>query len=479
MPTTDASLADLVKELAELRKELTALREENAKLREALERARRSGKRQASPFSKGEPKADPKKPGRKPGASYGKKERRKVPEKIDEVLQALLPGTCPHCGGAVVDEDHVEPQYQTEVPKIVPKVTQFDVHVGHCGDCGRRVQGRHPQQTSDALGAAASQLGPRAQALATQFQKELGLSFGKAKGLLSSVFGIEVSRGGLAQVIMRVADRLEPTHREILEALPKAPVISPDETGWRVGGNLAWLWVFEAVELVVYAVLPGRGFEEAKLVLPETYAGTLARDGWGPYRSYAAASHQTCLNHLLTRCREILETALQGAARVPHLVRGILKDALRLRDRRDAEQVSEHGLVVLAGKLNARLERLLTWSPTDDENRKLLNHLRREHELGAVLRFLQDPGLPATNHRAEQAIRPAVVNRKVWGGNRTWDGAAAQGTIATVFGTARRQHRDPVELIQEVLRSPLPLALPMLGALGPPALAPRPPALSR
>jgi transposase len=33
--------------------------------------------------------------------------------------------------------------------------------------------------------------------------------------------------------------------------------------------------------------------------------------------------------------------------------------------------------------------------------------------------FLIDPTIAATNHRAEQAIRPAVVNRKVWGGNRT------------------------------------------------------------
>lgn len=474
MPDANEALVRLVDEVTALKKELTELRaqlakrdEENAKLRDALEKSRRSGKRQAGPFSKGEPKRDPKKPGRKPGEDYGKKERRRIPETVDAILQASLPSCCPDCGGGVC-EDRVDQQYQTEVPKIEPTVNQFDVHIGHCVDCGRRLQGRHPQQTSNALGAAASQLGPRAQALATHFQKELGLSFGKAKTLMASVFGIEVSRGGLAQAVLRVADRLEPTHREIVRQLPQAPVITPDETGWRVGGHLAWLWVFEAAESVVYAVLPGRSFKEATLVLPEEYAGHLVRDGWGPYRSYEFAQHQTCLNHLLTRCRELLETAVQGAARVPHLVRRILKDALRLRDRRDAGEVSDRGLQTLAGKLQARLERLLTWQPTDDENRKLLKHLRHEHELGAVLRFLHVPGLPATNHRAEQAIRPAVVNRKVWGGNRTWDGAIAQGTIGTVFGTARRQHRDPVELVQEVLRSPVELILPILRGTGPP-----------
>lgn len=462
MPKENEVLARLVDEIAGLREEVASLRaqlarrdEENARLREALEKSRRSGKRQAGPFSKGAPKRNPKKPGRKAGDDYGKKERRGLPEKVDEVLNAPLPKCCPDCGGGVC-HDRVEQQYQTEVPKIEPTIIQFDVHVGHCVDCGRRLQGRHAQQTSDALGAAASQLGPRAVALATHFQKDLGLSFGKAKALLASAFGVNVSRGGLAQAILRVADRLEPTHREIVRQLPQAPVISPDETGWRVGGHLAWLWVFEAVHLVVYAVLPGRSFEDATLVLPKTYDGLLARDGWGPYRSYETALHQTCLNHLLTRCRELLETAAQGAARIPHLVRRLLKDALRLRHRRDVGDVTDHGRKVLAGKLRARLERLLKWRPTNEENRKLLKHLRHEHELGAVLRFLDVPGLPATNHRAEQAIRPAVVNRKTWGGNRTWDGAIAQGIIATVLGTVRRQLGDPLELIQRALRARTP-----------------------
>lgn len=450
-------LAATNRELAATHRELSTLREENAKLREALERAQRGGKRQASPFSKGEPKSEPKTPGRKPGADYGNKGSKKVPAKADEIIDVPLPATCA-CGGHLIEE-RVAAQYQTEIPQVQPHVTRFDIHIGCCQRCGRRAQGRHPRQTSDALGAAASQLGPRALALATHFQKELGLSFGKAQALMSSVFGLEVTRGGLAQAVMRVAERLEPTHREIVASLPRAPVISPDETGWRVGGRLAWLWVFEAIDRVVYAVLPGRSFEDATLVLPADYSGALARDGWGPYRSYTQAIHQTCLNHLLVRCRELLEVAVRGAARVPHQVRRLLKDALRLRDRRDAHDVTEHGLRILAGKLTARLERLLNWRPTHDENRKLLAHLRREHEMGAVLGFLTRPEVPATNHRAEQAIRPAVVNRKTCGGNRTWDGAIAQSVLATVLGTVRRRHGDILEVIRRALCAPEPIVI--------------------
>ena len=55
--------------------------------------------------------------------------------------------------------------------------------------------------------------------------------------------------------------------------------------------------------------------------------------------------------------------------------------------------------------------------PTHEPNRRLLGHLRTERE--HMFTFLTEPGVQATNWRAEQALRPAIVNRKSWGGNRT------------------------------------------------------------
>ena len=468
-------LAELVKELGKLREEIAALRRETSELRKgladrdetiaklsaALEAARRGGKRQAAPFSKGEPKKAPKKPGRKKGKDHGPAERRMVPDRVDEVLEARLPRRCA-CGGAVV-EHGVQHQFQTELPRIEPQVRQFNVHVGQCSRCGARVQGRHPQQTSDALGAAASMLGPRVVGLAAQMHKELGVSFGKISKLFGSVFNIQVSRGGLSQAIYRLATRIDPTFEAMKEVLPTRPVISPDETGWRVGGISSWLWVFEAVDLIVYGIMPGRGFEDATEILPANYGGKLARDGWSVYRKYEAATHQTCIAHLLRRCSEIMEVAKAGAARVPRAVQRLLRRGLNLRDRRDRGEISAKGLRVQVGKLTAAAERLLRWRPTDEENRKLLGHVRGEHERGALFAFLEHPDLPATNHRAEQAIRPAVVNRKVCGGNRTWNGAFAQERLMSVLSTARRQGLDVLDLFAQALQATEPIVLPIRG----------------
>ena len=56
-------------------------------------------------------------------------------------------------------------QYQEEIPEVRPIVRRFDIEVGRCSQCRRRVQGRHALQTSDALGAAGAQLGPGVVAL--------------------------------------------------------------------------------------------------------------------------------------------------------------------------------------------------------------------------------------------------------------------------------------------------------------------------
>lgn len=74
--------------------------------------------------------------------------------------------------------------------------------------------------------------------------------------------------------------------------------------------------------------------------------------------------------------------------------------------------------------------------------------------------FLIDPPIDATNYRAEQAIRPAVVNRKVWGGNRTWPGAWIQGVLTSLLVTLRQRGHETLEWLSAVLRSPTPLALP-------------------
>jgi len=145
-------------------------------LRQELEAALRASKRQAAPHSRGRLKGCPKRPGRKPGRKYGRQARRPVPTRVDEEIPVPLPEQCPDCGGQV-NYESTEAQFQEEVVRRTV-VRRFDIDVGSCQKCHRRVQGRHPLQTSDAVGVGAVQLGLEALALAAILNKQMGLSLG-------------------------------------------------------------------------------------------------------------------------------------------------------------------------------------------------------------------------------------------------------------------------------------------------------------
>jgi transposase len=442
--------------IGQLKREIEALKKENARLQRLLEEALRAVKRQAAPFSRQNPKAAPEKPGRKPGKRYGRPYRRPIPEQVDEIIEVPLPSRCPRCRGELEECETVS-QFQTEIPEPRVEHIEFRIHVGRCRHCRRRVQGRHPRQTSDAVGSAASQLGPRALALATQLNKGLGLPYGKTATVLQQAFGLQVSRGGLCQAMDRIAHKAEPTYEALVEEVRSSPSVTPDETGWRVGGHLWWMWAFSTSQVTVYSIQPGRGFEQAATVLGADFAGFLVRDGWVIYRQFVQALHQTCLSHLLRRCREMILVAGKGQAEFPRTVETILADALQLRDRRDQGQISERGVTVARGRLEARLDRSLERRYRSLRNRRLANHLLRERD--ALFLFLICPGLEATNWRAEQAIRPMVVTRKVWGGNRTSRGAHTQGVLVSILQTCRQQLRSPSSVLRNLICSPQPNAL--------------------
>ena len=333
--------------------------------------------------------------------------------------------------------------------------------VGACATCGRRVQGRHPLQTSDALGAAAVQIGPEAVALVVVLHTGFGLPLAHVVTLLRDRFGIRVTRGALVPVCARMATRATPTYEALCAQVRGSPVVSPDETGWEVAGTLHWLWAFATADTTVYAIRPGRGFVDAATILGKDFAGVLARDGWAPYRRFGHADHQTCVAHLLRRCRllQLDHPRSPFAARVQQR----LQQALALRDRYAAGDISAHGLASARGRLLTQtLDLLTTTRSTIPAVQRFAAHLMVE--ASALFTFLGDPAIDATNWRAEHALRPAVVMRKVCGGNRSARGAQTQQVLMSGLRTTHQRGLDPAGLLATILRAPTPSVPPSLQA---------------
>lgn len=445
-----------------------ALRKEVAELRRVIEELRRAGKRQAGPFSKGPPKPKPKRRGRKPGDDYGKHFSRSEPEQIDETYDAELPATCPHCGEAHLTETHTAEQFQSEV---VAKVVQrkFVVHVGRCNSCHQGVQGRHPLQTSDALGAARVQLGGKTHGLIAWLNKRLGLSHGKIQEFFRNVFELPLGRATSCRSMLRTAKLAEPAVAEIHREIRRSPFVVPDETGWRIGGHSAWLHVAVGETETVVQIDRGRGHEPLANLIGLDYAGRLIHDGWSPYDMFHRAAHQQCLTHLSKRCRELIETAKGGAVRFPRAVQALLRRGLAIRDRFLAREQSLQSLAWWRTRLTNQLADLVWPIKSYAANETFAKFLHRH--LDDVFTFLLPHAcladgktthqlLPAANYLGEQAIRPAVVNRKVWGGNRDDNGTTAQGSLSTIILTALQRALDALAWLQRLRQSPYTLLLP-------------------
>jgi len=450
-------------ECARVRAENEALKEENARLveenkdlRQRLEQAQRAGKRQAAPFRRRKRKSDPKKPGRKPGHPPA---HRPVPEHVDNEVNVPL-GPCPFCGGEV-DEHGTDEQYVVDIPPAKPHTTKYVNHHGCCKRCGRRVDSRHPDQTSTAKGAASVVLGPRVLAVSVDLKERVGVPYAKVAQALMLCFQFPVSVGALARAGQRMAKRCEPTYDALVAYLRRSAVVHGDETGWYIAkaAKKAWLWVFATPEgVTIYAIRLSRGGDVPEAILGEAFGGTLVVDGWSVYPSLGCRLGQ-CNAHLLRRCVEMLEAQRGEAARFPQRVKDFLQQAIHLGQARELaiELWGESFWQRAVRDTEQQLADLLERAPRNPANRRLHKHLRKhQHE---VLVFLHDPAVAPTNNLAEQEIRPAVVMRKVSAGNRTEAGAHAHEVLASITRTAERRGMRFPDLLPELLRSPGPVVI--------------------
>lgn len=420
-------------------------------LQKRLEQAERAAKRQAAPFSRGEPKKNPKKPGRKKGKRHGKHGHRPSPPpaQVDETLDAPLPNQCPDCGGNIV-EDHLDTQYQTEIPRK-PIVRQFNIHCGHCEKCHKQVRGRHALQTSDATGAAQSQLGADAQAAVVYLNKRAGMSYGKIADTFDKFFGIDVTRGACAQIVVRAGQVLKPVYEQIKQHIRNSEQLTPDETGWRIGGHPVWLhgWVGDD-GTTCYVIDPRRGADVLAENIGWEWSGTMTHDGLASYDRFLYARHQQCVDHGLRRARGLAEKQSGAAQGFPNQVIDLFTGALEARDQFLDGKLDQADLADAHEHYVSALFELTERPRVNDQNETFAKHLYHHGE--QWFQFLVDPTVPATNHRAEQALKTPIVNRKVWGGNRTDAGAEAQEVTSSVLETCKNKAVDAFTYVSNALR---------------------------
>jgi hypothetical protein len=131
---------------------------------------------------------------------------------------------CPECGGKL-REIRKHEQFVADIPEVQPVITRYMTYSGYCAACHRRVRSRHPEQISQATGAAGVLGGPRAKALAADLKHRLGASYGKVGEALNDAFGLQVSRSGWCQANQRLAQTAQPVYEKLIEFVRQCCVV--------------------------------------------------------------------------------------------------------------------------------------------------------------------------------------------------------------------------------------------------------------
>ena len=447
-PSERAELIALVSRQQDQVARLTATIKE---LRKQLAEAKRAGKRQAAPFSKGGRTDKPRRPGRKPG--MGNFSYRKPPS-ADElsgppVDVSVADDNCPGCGG-VLEQAGVDVAYVTDIPAMPrPQVTEYRVQVCRCRGCGRRVRGRHPDVGPDQYGASAHRMGRRVMAAAHVLHYGVGIPVRRVPVVLRALTGVELSQSAITQdALRRARGAVGDAYQRLRESVRESAVVHTDDTGWRVDGEGAFLMAFETEDATVYQVRGRHRNEEVREVVPGDYGGVMVTDRARSYDAQALSGvkQQKCLAHVLRSISEVVQTK-RGRGRTPDRSRGhgfgkrlsgLLREAMELRQSYRRGEASDY--VAETERLRRELSYHLRDRPMPDrDNGRLQNELGWHDDRGNLLRFLDDPGIEPTNNRAERALRGAVIARKVSHCSKTEGGADAFGAFTSVIRTLARK----------------------------------------
>jgi transposase len=447
-----ARLAELEVQLGERDVRIEALQQQVQRLEEQLAEAQRAGKRQATPFARKKRQARPKRPGRKAGQGKFNHRPKPAPEDVNRTLEVPLP-SCPECGGGLKDEKTHE-HFEVDIPPVRPIVTRYVTHSGYCKTCHKRVRSRHPEQISNAVGAAGVVIGPRAKAIAADLKHRLGVPYAKICDHLETAMGLPVTPGALSQADTRLAKKARPVYEALVAALRACTLAHSDETGWRIGILAAWLWVFTNQDITVYTIRQSRGHEVVLDILGQEFKGVLVSDCFLAYDAKALADwlKQKCVGHLLRNLSEIEASKTGRAVCFARDVTALLREALALKA--DKPTLEADTFAQQASALETRLDVLIDEKRrmTDPDNVRFAKRLRKQRP--HLLRFLYVDELDATNNIAERRLRPPIVTRKTSGCNRTEGGAEAHAILSSVLVTCRQQKQPILDYLVELQRAP-------------------------
>ena len=406
----------------------------------AAERPGGSGGPPGMPGHKPAPRTPkpPRKPRRRRSSGYA---RRRVVTP-DAVVAHATP-QCPHCATRLAGGWVVHTRQVIEVPLAPAVVTEHRFLTRRCPRC-HHLATPVPRQVLAGQVVGRQRVGVNLLSLIVSLREEARLPVETIQWYLRTIHGLSLSAGAIIAAQRLVAQRGAVEVAAIRAQVQASARLHGDETGWREDGVNGYWWTF-STDTLQYAHFGTRGRAEILTVLGAAYRGTLVTDFYVAYNHHEGP-HQRCWSHLLRAVTEAVAklAADDPARRWARRVKLLFKQARRFvgvdeRTRLAAQLRFEHKLLGLCRPERDRVDAI----------GKLCR--RAEQFIKQLFVFVADPTVPATNNLAERDLRHQVTVRKISGGTRSSGGTATRVALATLFGTWRKQGRNPFHECRRLL----------------------------
>ena len=193
----------------------------------------------------------------------------------------------------------------------------------------------------------------------------------------------------------------------------------------------------------IFLVAESNNHEVALTVLKK-HDGTDIHDRYSAFETLASKTknpQQYCWAHIISDAKELEEFYGDEGLRIKESLQKVYEIA---------KEFNGHGTPGDVDHLYERLTFLLDTGHEHIKTRKFVdNLLKRTKEW--LFRFVIDPEVEPTNNRAERALRPSVIYRKVSGGTRSSRGSEAYDRLFSIFYTQKLRKKNFIRDIQALI----------------------------
>jgi transposase len=392
-------------------------------------------------------------PGGQPG--HAKHERALIPVEQCQAVAPCLPSACRRCGEPLTGADPEPLRHQVwELPEILPVVTEYQRHRLVCS-CGCSTCGDLPD------GVPTGQAGPRLIAFSGLLMACFRQSKRRAAQFLSMILNQPASSGWMVTLQNRAAEAVLPAYDELARQLPDQAALHVDESPTKEGKAKAWVWTFVATAFTFFACRTSRAAEVATQLLGAAFAGVVHCDRARMY--WAFGRLQWCWAHLQRDFQGLIDGPCPTARRLGYDLMRPTKEMFALwkkvRDGTLTRRQFQRRMQPIRFQVEGLLLRGYCQARLHGFCKELWEHRER------LWRFIDVEGIEPTNNAAEQALRHAVIWRKLSFGTQSASGSRFVERMLTVIETCRRQNRNVYAWLTDAVQArladqPTPSLLP-------------------